>query len=176
MPYKDLKLQQEANKRWFEKNREKVREYQREYQRRKRSENPEPHREASRKWQQNLTPEERRVRWKHYYHSNLERNRKKSRENAKRYFDALREEVLNAYGNMCKCCGETEKVFLSIDHINGGGNAHRKAVGGSSHQIYLWLKRFNFPQNDFRCLCMNCQIGYARNGICPHQIKKEKLE
>lgn len=69
-------------------------------------------------------------------------------------------------GYTCKCCGETEKAFLTIDHINGGGSKHRKEVGQSN--IYRWLKQNNYPEG-FQVLCMNCQWGKKNCGICPHQ-------
>src|SRR3972149_2266120 len=34
-------------------------------------------------------------------------------------------QVLDAYGWRCECCGEQEPMFLTIDHIEGGGNIHR---------------------------------------------------
>ena len=77
-----------------------------------------------------------------------------------------REEVYNAYGNVCACCGESEPAFLSIDHIDNDGASHRKKIGA---QIYRFLIKNNFPKN-FQILCMNCQWGRKNcNGICPHQ-------
>lgn len=42
---------------------------------------------------------------------------------------------------------------LSIDHIDGGGNEHRKTIG--SH-INEWLIARNFPSG-YQVLCMSCQ-------------------
>lgn len=79
----------------------------------------------------------------------------------------LKDTVFNAYGGyFCKCCGETIPQFLSIDHMNNDGAAHRKKIGG---ELYRWLIKNNFPK-DFQVLCMNCQWGkHYNNGICPHQ-------
>ena len=55
-----------------------------------------------------------------------------------------REEVYNAYGNVCACCGESEPAFLSIDHIDNDGASHRKKIGA---QIYRFLIKNNFPKN-----------------------------
>lgn len=67
----------------------------------------------------------------------------------------------------CACCGETEIDFLSLDHINGGGNKHRKSLGIRS--IYSWIIKNNFPDG-FQVLCMNCQFGkQLNNGVCPHK-------
>jgi hypothetical protein len=83
----------------------------------------------------------------------------------------LKSETYAAYGGpICKCCGETEKMFLSIDHINNDGHLHRKEIPkvNGGYSMYVWLKRQGFPSG-FQILCMNCQTGKMRNnGICPH--------
>lgn len=80
--------------------------------------------------------------------------------------------AFNAYGGpRCNCCGETTVQFLTIDHINGGGNAHRKEIGkgGGGGAMYCWLKRNNYPSG-FQVLCFNCNIGrHINGGICPHK-------
>lgn len=76
--------------------------------------------------------------------------------------------VLSHYskGNpRCGCCGETELDFLTIDHIEGGGNKHRKQVGGI---FTLWLKKQGYP-NGYRVLCFNCNIARGLFGTCPHE-------
>lgn len=88
------------------------------------------------------------------------------------YYANVRQEVFAAYGGpVCTCCGETEESFLSIDHVNGSGNEHRRQIknqGGSSN-FYVWLKKNKFP-TAFQVLCMNCNHGRMRNGgVCPHQ-------
>jgi hypothetical protein len=85
------------------------------------------------------------------------------------YREKVRQETFEAYGNKCDCCGETEQIFLSIDHIEGGGTKHLKELGGGGYIFYLWLRRQGFPKDKFRLLCANCQVGYARGGTCPHQ-------
>ena len=79
-----------------------------------------------------------------------------------------REAVFEAYGNRCACCGETEKAFLTIDHMNNDGSAHRKAIG---KKICLWLRRKGFPAG-FRLLCYNCNLGRDKceGKICPHAL------
>jgi hypothetical protein len=82
----------------------------------------------------------------------------------------LREEVILAYGGArCVCCGESERSFLCIDHINGGGYQHRKQIGTGS--FYRWLRSNGFPSG-FQVLCYNCNMGKLLNGgVCPHQMK-----
>lgn len=77
-------------------------------------------------------------------------------------------EALNHYGGVkCSCCGEGIIQFLSIDHINGGGNAHRRE--NKIRSIYRWLKRNGYPAG-FQVLCHNCNHGkFLNGGICPHE-------
>jgi len=99
-----------------------------------------------------------------------ENNKELILERRKSLYEDHKNKVFNHYGDKCLCCGETIKLFLTVDHINNDGYLHRKQVGRSSHNnIYGWLVRNNFP-NDFQILCMNCNQGKHRNnGICPHQ-------
>lgn len=87
----------------------------------------------------------------------------------------LKKKILEEYGGAkCVCCNEDETVFLSLDHINGGGNKERKELMGDSriggYQFYKYLKNNNYPMKEmYRILCMNCQFGTMRGRICPHQ-------
>lgn len=82
-----------------------------------------------------------------------------------------RQEVLIYYGGdppKCLCCGEKEKLFLTIDHIQGGGNKHRKEIRKAGG-IAMWLVKNGFPEG-FQVLCMNCNWGkYINSGKCPHK-------
>lgn len=82
-----------------------------------------------------------------------------------------KEEVFEAYGGaICACCGESMFDFLTIDHIDNDGAAHRREIGASGTTTYLWLIKNRFPKG-FQVLCANCQLGKAINGgICPHQL------
>jgi len=90
----------------------------------------------------------------------------------------LRDRILafEHYGGLkCACCLETEFSFLSLDHIDGEGNTHRRKLLGNKffagHHIYRKLRELNFPKG-FQVLCMNCQVGRRDNGgICPHKRK-----
>jgi hypothetical protein len=77
----------------------------------------------------------------------------------------LKLKVIEEYGNKCKCCGETNPYFLVIDHINGGGAAHRKAV----KSIIIWLRDNNCPKDGFRLLCANCNHSLGVYEYCPHE-------
>lgn len=93
----------------------------------------------------------------------------------KRYQKRVRDAVFAAYGEVCVCCGETAREFLSIDHINGDGAAHRRELakgrkgGSGSINLYVFLKKSGFPKDNFRILCMNCNWSRGKYGYCPHE-------
>lgn len=80
-----------------------------------------------------------------------------------------RAEAVAHYGGRCTCCGESELRFLAIDHIDGGGNAHRREIGVTGAQaFYRWLQRAGYPAG-FRILCANCNQATAYGLECPHR-------
>jgi hypothetical protein len=87
---------------------------------------------------------------------------------AKKSREKLRRDVIAAYGGKCSCCGEDEFVFLAVDHIDGGGNQHRKELGGNQ-RFYAWLRRNEYPSG-FQVLCWNCNWA-KHHGGCPHKRK-----
>lgn len=85
------------------------------------------------------------------------------------YGRKLKDETVNAYGGRCKCCGEQQLTFLTVDHALGGGNEHRRRVGGSGAHTYRWLRDRGWPEG-FQILCFNCNAGRHWNGgRCPHE-------
>jgi hypothetical protein len=84
----------------------------------------------------------------------------------------LRDAAFEAYGGpICICCGETERMFLTLDHVNNDGAEHRRQIqsGNESKNLYTWLKKHGYPSG-FQVMCQNCNTGKFRNGgICPHQ-------
>lgn len=91
-------------------------------------------------------------------------NREHMRAYGRRRAVKLRAEVLAAYGDACACCGETTEEFLTLDHIDGGGTAHRRATWG---KVYDQVKREGFPPG-YRILCWNCNWAYRLMDDCPH--------
>lgn len=64
-------------------------------------------------------------------------------------------------------------MFLTLDHIGGSGNDHRKEVGGSigfsGYRFYRAMKKQGFPPT-LQILCWNCNAGRHMNGgVCPHR-------
>ena len=126
-------------------------ETRRDYRRNKYAERPEPPKANSRSYRAN--------------------NRDKVKEANNRWRSNLRREVVNAYGGHCECCGESEIRFLTLDHVNGDGAAHRRQINArnSWHKVYQWAKENGFPPT-LRVLCWNCNnASWRNNGICPHR-------
>jgi len=124
-----------------------------EYARKWRSENRQKDRELQRNWRESNPKKVRRKHWKW---------------NAR-----LKYEVLAVYGGpICVCCGETMQEFLTLDHINGGGNQQkREDIGGGAH-FYPWLRRNNYPNIALQVLCMNCNWASGqKNHRCPHEVR-----
>jgi transposase-like protein len=92
--------------------------------------------------------------------------------------DVSQADLITAYGSKCACCGETEPAFLTLDHIGGGGSAHRREMRaknkGNVHlRIRQELKAQGWPKDKYRLLCMNCNFATRHKKACPHQLKKE---
>lgn len=80
----------------------------------------------------------------------------------------VRQEILNAYGHTCACCGETKAEFLCVDHINNdGGEERRKGLQGK--RLWDYIKRIGYPKDRYQLLCHNCNQAKGYYGYCPHQ-------
>lgn len=144
MPFKNIEKRREH----YQKNKDEINKKRREYKNR-------PEVKAKIKEQERL--------WRK---DNSEKMTKWNREFGKRYREKNKKLVFEHYGKECACCGESEKAFLTIDHIHGNGNKHRKQI---HRKTYIWLVKNNFPKG-FQTLCFNCNWGkYYNNGICPHK-------
>ena len=86
-------------------------------------------------------------------------------------------QIREGYGGKCACCGESNPLFLTIDHVNNDGykirprNKKGVAVANErSGHYYVRIIKEGFPSY-LQLLCWNCNCGKARNkGICPHKI------
>lgn len=85
-----------------------------------------------------------------------------------------KQQIHDAYGNICACCGETNQGFLTIDHINNDGAAYRRKFGKTLFYLHRFLVQNNFP-DDYQLLCWNCNAGrfYSGTGICPHKAAEK---
>lgn len=109
-----------------------------------------------------------------YHREYYKKNKDKIGARINEYNKKIRVIVLKFYNNgtsSCNCCGETEIKFLSIDHVHGGGNEHRRSIGnsGKGGNIYHWLYRNKFPDG-FQVLCHNCNMAKGFYGRCPHTL------
>lgn len=91
----------------------------------------------------------------------------------------IRAEVLAHYGTSqdgivkCSCCNEDNMDFLTIDHINGDGAAHKRQI---KLNLDVWLKKNGYPLG-FQVLCYNCNCSKGKpfNGnTCPHTHPKTR--
>ena len=105
--------------------------------------------------------------------NNAERRwRPERRKKSMNYRRRLRSTALQAYGGRCACCGEAERNFLCIDHVEDNGAVHRREIGGTGDRIYRWLRDNGYPDG-FQLLCANCNMGkHLENGTCPHRKSK----
>ena len=90
---------------------------------------------------------------------------------SKQWRNKLRLTVISHYSegtNACACCSEKIIEFLAIDHINGGGNKHRKSINKKGTTFFRWLQKHNFPSG-YRVLCANCNFSLGHYGYCPHE-------
>jgi len=83
-------------------------------------------------------------------------------------------EVINGYGGECKCCGEKNPFFLTVDHVNNDGTKRRKNGEPFGYAFYRMIIKSDFP-DIYQILCMNCNLGkHINGGECPHTAKEIK--
>jgi len=89
-----------------------------------------------------------------------------------RYWDkwrrVLKAETLDVYGgSRCSCCGESNLMLLTLDHLEGVGEKNRTS------NVYSWLRARGWPDKDkLRVLCYNCNSGrHLNGGECPHVMQ-----
>lgn len=79
----------------------------------------------------------------------------------------LKNRVIERYGGKCACCGISRRVFLTLDHIHGGGTAERS---GRTDRPYRSADA-EFQPNKYQILCFNC--NYAKfieeTHTCPQE-------
>lgn len=131
----------EGQRRWYQANREKANDKSRLYY----QEHREEQLEAGRR--------------------RREDNKEERRERQRQYREGIRQKVLAYYSPSsppcCACCGTRED--LTIDHINGGGNEHRKEIGVAFFPA--WLVKENFPPG-YQVLCRKCNTSKGDSENC----------
>lgn len=124
-----------------------------------------------------MAADQRRWRQAHPEESRRRQTEKYSR-NRDRYLASMKEvrrkrraEVLARYGlgdPKCALCGDPHEEFLVIDHVDGGGNRHRKELKLKSDGFYRWLIKQGFPSG-FRVLCHCCNNALGSYGRAPER-------
>lgn len=102
----------------------------------------------------------------------VERNREMVLKRCRDYYQNLRTEIFNAYGNKCACCGETKREFFALDHIQGGGTKEKSKLG--TRPLYRKIISEGCPKDKYQILCHNCNMSLGFYGYCPHhpEIKR----
>jgi hypothetical protein len=90
------------------------------------------------------------------------------------YFRGVRQEMVEAYGGECECCGETEPKFLTIDHIFRDGKEDRR-INGFGTKFYRHLREQGWPRDRYRLFCMNCNFATRLGDPCPHTLTREAV-
>lgn len=128
----------EYNKKYREKNREKLDQY--------RLNNKEKYRLYNSKW--------------------IKDNQERYNESKYKYRASLKAEVINHYSNgsmSCLKCGASDLDVLCLDHINNDGAIRRKEMKISSrgcssgYNTYERVKSLGFPEG-LQVLCANCNL------------------
>jgi hypothetical protein len=91
----------------------------------------------------------------------------KTKERNRLRMENLRIALFAIYGDVCACCGESNKRFLTLDHIASDGFRERL----DKSYFNLFEDAILVPDfAKFQILCYNCNMGRAKNGgICPHK-------
>lgn len=150
MPYKD---------------KEKLKEYKRNWIKQARLKNPEKFKKQSKESRQRHPDKVRARKRKNYWkHRDTELARSKT------WYRKNKDLVIQHYGGnppKCSCCFTSIREFLTIEHKNGGGTAHRKNIGAGN--LPYFLVKNNFPDG-YDVLCYNCNCAKAISKICPHKL------
>lgn len=107
--------------------------------------------------------DEIKARMKRWHEENREYLKEQSRLRRRRLF----QQMLDALGHRCACCGEKNELFLSLEHKDGDGAEDRRSL--TWDQIYKKVIQNPDPMK-YEVLCFNCNLGKRRNGgLCPHK-------
>jgi hypothetical protein len=150
----------EWSRQWRHRNREKCLQYGRTYRKKHRERLVERQRIRGLRFPERLK-------------ATRKRRTAKNREYNRALYLQEKRAAIRSYGGKCACCGEAHECFLTIDHVNNDGAAHRreratdgKQYGGSGFSMYKWLKKFNYPQDGrFQILCYDCNCAKQHDPV-----------
>lgn len=73
------------------------------------------------------------------------------------------------YGNICWCCGENNRKFLSLNHLLIDGAEHRRQTQNNNSTIYRnAVYSIADGELKYSILCFNCNTASYIHGVCPH--------
>ncbi len=104
---------------------------------------------------------------KRYHKTDLDYNKKQRNRCRMR-----RSAVIFQYGNRCAQCGEDDYNKLTIDHVNGGGNAHRKEIRNC---IVDYLYNNLIDRDGYQVLCYNCNCSKNVTYKDKYALRDKKL-
>jgi hypothetical protein len=85
-------------------------------------------------------------------------------------------------GGRCRCCGEREPEFLTIDHVRGGGFKVKNKHGFRRNEVYYWeiyraMRAGRSVSKKYQLLCSNCNLSkHFGGGVCAHKRKVAVLK
>ena len=74
--------------------------------------------------------------------------------------------AIDAYGGKCACCGETNVLFLCLDHIVPRSKLVVKPTSRGD-LIARELRKDNYKDPNIQVLCYNCNSAKNNNADCP---------
>src|SRR6187200_2744159 len=80
---------------------------------------------------------------KKYNKSRYNRDAYRMKKRSLERYHRIKRMIIGYYSNdtfQCKCCGENEYVFLTIDHIKGGGNKHVRSFNSRAGYFQWFIK------------------------------------
>lgn len=135
MPYKDPNKQKESRSKWKALHPEYMKEYSKTYRERNK---------------------ERISAYNKQYDETYKDKRKS-------LYLLYKNKFFEMYGDVCVCCGENKKEFLTLEHKNG--------QRGKKKDSWAYRKATSVYQPDlYETLCWNCNCAKGLYGVCPHQI------
>ena len=101
-----------------------------------------------------------------YQRNHYQENKEAKQKRRKELCDAERNKFLELYGGKCECCGESQKLFLAIDHVQGQKGITNKETGIKAYR----KANKKLDKTMYRILCHNCNFATRFDGsVCPHQ-------
>jgi len=120
--------------------------------------------------------ERRRAKWREERRTARAKDKQHSIDISWRSTLKLRREMIAAYGGACACCGESELMFLTLDHVHRNGAEHRNLLRtGGGYAVWRDLRKKGWPKDGYAILCWNCHMVTCWSRPCPHQSNRTSV-